>query len=230
MSNDSALPPELVLASMQGYSNTDSIVFSVATTNQWLMLLSASPARKGFLREKETLVLSVSLRTAFLVTGVVACPLLIVLCLSELARLNARYGAIAYDDRQVGTYDQLKATFNKLGVTGKFSNVFCASMTSGLFYASVTMPFETAKNRMASQRPDPLTKLLPYRSTTQVKRRTLSALLPRPKECFHFGMGELQCLPRLSCEWETVSGPTTSAAEGTQCSALSLWSSSRVPI
>jgi len=68
---------------------------------------------------------------------------------------------------QVGTYDQLKATFNKLGVTGKFSNVFCASMTSGLFYASVTMPFETAKNRMASQRPDPLTKLLPYRSTTQ---------------------------------------------------------------
>ena len=37
---------------------------------------------------------------------------------------------------------------------GTYGNVFCASMTSGLVYSLVTMPFETAKNLMAFQKPD----------------------------------------------------------------------------
>lgn len=68
---------------------------------------------------------------------------------------------------QVGTYDQFRIEFKKLGVTAELSNVFAASMASGLLYSLITMPFETAKNRMAFQRPDPVTKLLPYKSTIQ---------------------------------------------------------------
>ena len=51
------------------------------------------------------------------------------------------------------------------GVTGDLSLVFGASMTSGLLYSVITMPFETTKNRMAFQRPDPTTGILPYRSS-----------------------------------------------------------------
>lgn len=67
---------------------------------------------------------------------------------------------------QVGTYDQLKDSYRKIGVTGQFSNVFCSSMTAGFLYACVTMPFETAKNRMAFQKPDSAGKFM-YRSTIQ---------------------------------------------------------------
>ena len=35
---------------------------------------------------------------------------------------------------------------------------------AGLIYSIVTMPFETAKNRMTFQKPDPVTKEMPYRS------------------------------------------------------------------
>jgi hypothetical protein len=49
---------------------------------------------------------------------------------------------------QVGTYDQFRDSFRRLGVTQPSLNVFCAAMTSGLLYSVVTMPFETAKNRM----------------------------------------------------------------------------------
>jgi len=68
---------------------------------------------------------------------------------------------------QVGTYDQFKNSYKAMGITGEYSNVFAASMTSGLLYSVVTMPFETAKNRMAFQKPDPTTGILPYRSTVQ---------------------------------------------------------------
>ena len=51
--------------------------------------------------------------------------------------------------------------------TGTYGNVFAAAMTSGLFYATVTMPFESAKNRMAFQKPDSKTGKLPYTSTFQ---------------------------------------------------------------
>ncbi len=40
-------------------------------------------------------------------------------------------------------------------------------MTSGFLYAVITMPFETAKNRMAFQKPDPVTGVMPYRSAMQ---------------------------------------------------------------
>mmetsp|Transcript_265 Transcript_265/g.248 ORF Transcript_265/g.248 Transcript_265/m.248 type:complete len:304 (+) Transcript_265:17-928(+) len=68
---------------------------------------------------------------------------------------------------QIGTYDQFKTSFKKLGIDGHFSNVFCASMASGLLYSLVTMPFETAKNRMAFQHPDPVTGKMPYTGTIQ---------------------------------------------------------------
>lgn len=68
---------------------------------------------------------------------------------------------------QVGTYDQFRSTYKSWGITNPLMNVFAASMTSGLLYSIVTMPFETSKNRMAFQKPDPLTEVLPYRSTMQ---------------------------------------------------------------
>ncbi len=40
-------------------------------------------------------------------------------------------------------------------------------MTSGLLYSIATMPLEAAKNRMASQKPDPETGKFPYKSTLQ---------------------------------------------------------------
>eukprot|EP00906_Rhabdomonas_costata_P029433 RCo041536 len=67
---------------------------------------------------------------------------------------------------QVGTYDQFKSTYRSFGVPAGIPTEFCASMSSGLIYSIVTMPFETAKNRMAFQRPD-ASGVLPYRSTMQ---------------------------------------------------------------
>eukprot|EP01116_Phalansterium_solitarium_P004588 TRINITY_DN15617_c0_g1_i1.p1 TRINITY_DN15617_c0_g1~~TRINITY_DN15617_c0_g1_i1.p1 ORF type:complete len:314 (-),score=142.98 TRINITY_DN15617_c0_g1_i1:415-1356(-) len=70
---------------------------------------------------------------------------------------------------QIGTYDQFRDTYKKtLGLTG-FSNVFAASMTSGLIYSLITMPFETAKNRMAFQKPDASGQLA-YKTTLQTFR------------------------------------------------------------
>ena len=40
-------------------------------------------------------------------------------------------------------------------------------MTSGIIYSVLTMPLETTKNRMAFQKPDPVTGILPYRGTLQ---------------------------------------------------------------
>jgi solute carrier family 25 oxoglutarate transporter 11 len=69
---------------------------------------------------------------------------------------------------QVGTYDQFRELFKtKLGIKDEMKNVFCASMTSGFIYSVITMPLETTKNRMAFQKPDPVTNILPYRNTTQ---------------------------------------------------------------
>ena len=52
-------------------------------------------------------------------------------------------------------------------MTDAFQNVFGASMASGLIYSLVTMPLETAKNRMASQKIDPATGKLPFTGTVQ---------------------------------------------------------------
>jgi solute carrier family 25 (mitochondrial oxoglutarate transporter), member 11 len=43
-----------------------------------------------------------------------------------------------------------------MGITEQFQNTFCASMSAGLLYSIVTMPFETAKNAMAFQKADPV--------------------------------------------------------------------------
>jgi solute carrier family 25 oxoglutarate transporter 11 len=73
---------------------------------------------------------------------------------------------------QVATLDQFKEMYaSGLGQTkNSIPNVFCASMTSGLLYSIATMPLEASKNRMASQKPDPKTGLLPYKSTLQTMR------------------------------------------------------------
>jgi solute carrier family 25 oxoglutarate transporter 11 len=70
---------------------------------------------------------------------------------------------------QVATLDQFKGMYAYwLGQKkNSIPNVFCAAMTSGLIYSIATMPLEASKNRMASQKPDPKTGLLPYRSVFQ---------------------------------------------------------------
>ena len=67
---------------------------------------------------------------------------------------------------QVATYDQFKTYFKSLGITGLL-NQFAASMSAGLIYSVITMPFETAKNRMAFQKADPDTGKLRYVGTAQ---------------------------------------------------------------
>eukprot|EP01034_Spumella_vulgaris_P028784 gene28784-35705_t len=67
---------------------------------------------------------------------------------------------------QVSTNDQFKAMYRAYGLTNEKMNVFASSMTCGLVYATVTMPLETAKNRMAFQKRDHLQKdfVVKYRS------------------------------------------------------------------
>jgi len=73
---------------------------------------------------------------------------------------------------QVATLDQFKDLYASSFGQKKNSipNVFCASMTSGLLYSIATMPLEASKNRMASQKADPVTGKLPYVSTFQTMR------------------------------------------------------------
>lgn len=74
---------------------------------------------------------------------------------------------------QVGTYDQFKDLYKKIAHNDMLS-VFYASMTSGLIYSIVTMPFETAKNRMAFQRADPVTGRMPYTGAIQTMRSIIT--------------------------------------------------------
>ena len=71
---------------------------------------------------------------------------------------------------QVGTFDQNKELYDRYAglKRGTYPNVFAAAFTSGLLYSIITMPFESAKNRMAFQKPD-ANGVLPYRSTFQVR-------------------------------------------------------------
>lgn len=68
---------------------------------------------------------------------------------------------------QVGTYDQFRAYFKSVGVTSPLMNTFYAAFTSGLIYSVITMPLETAKNRMAFQKADPVTGKRPYTGALQ---------------------------------------------------------------
>eukprot|EP00949_MAST-11_sp_MAST-11-sp1_P003540 g3540.t1 len=77
---------------------------------------------------------------------------------------------------QVATFQQSKDFYEKnfsLKV-GSLPNVFCSSFTSGLVYSLATMPWESAKNRMAMQLPGP-DGVLPYRSTFQTIRKVASS-------------------------------------------------------
>jgi len=70
---------------------------------------------------------------------------------------------------QVGTNDQFKQFYRKHlpQGSGELLNTFFSAMSAGFIYSFVTMPFETAKNRMAFQKPDPVTGKLLYRGTLQ---------------------------------------------------------------
>lgn len=74
---------------------------------------------------------------------------------------------------QVGTYDQFRGVYKRMGFTHDLQNVFCAAMTSGLIYATVTMPLETCKNRMAFQKADSNGKL-PFTSTPQALKKIVA--------------------------------------------------------
>merc|ERR1711892_1136635 len=63
-------------------------------------------------------------------------------------------------------FDAIMRIAKEDGISG-IANQFCSSMSAGLIYSIVTMPFETAKNRMAFQKLDPITKEMPYRGTFQ---------------------------------------------------------------
>jgi len=73
---------------------------------------------------------------------------------------------------QVGTYDQFKSLFSSWGINGN-SNVAFSSMIAGLVYTTIAMPFESAKNRMACQKPS-ADGVLPYRSTFQTIAKVVS--------------------------------------------------------
>ena len=77
---------------------------------------------------------------------------------------------------QVATMDQFKDLYATLlhQTLNSIPNVFSAAMTSGLIYSLATMPLEATKNRMASQRLDPVTGKLPYTSIIQTVK-TISA-------------------------------------------------------
>jgi solute carrier family 25 oxoglutarate transporter 11 len=66
---------------------------------------------------------------------------------------------------QVATFDQFKILFSPF-LGGGLSNTFASSMSAGLVYSLITMPLETAKNRMAFQKPD-ASGVMPYRTTVQ---------------------------------------------------------------
>ena len=74
---------------------------------------------------------------------------------------------------QVATLDQFKDLYASWLNQKKNSipNVFCSAMTAGFIYSIATMPLEASKNRMASQKPDPVTGKLPYTGTLQLMRK-----------------------------------------------------------
>eukprot|EP00301_Raphidiophrys_heterophryoidea_P002364 c11099_g1_i1.p1 GENE.c11099_g1_i1~~c11099_g1_i1.p1 ORF type:complete len:298 (+),score=78.08 c11099_g1_i1:100-993(+) len=78
--------------------------------------------------------------------------------------------AVLVGGTQVATYDQFKVVYANLGVPKGISLQFCASMSAGLVYSLITMPFESTKNRMAFQRPDPQTGKLLYTGVFQTIR------------------------------------------------------------
>jgi len=73
--------------------------------------------------------------------------------------------AMVVGGTQVATYDQFKQLY-KPYLGGGLTNTFISSMSAGLIYSLITMPLETAKNRMAFQKPNSK-GVLPYTSTMQ---------------------------------------------------------------
>lgn len=73
--------------------------------------------------------------------------------------------AMVVGGTQVATFDQFKQLFSPVLGSG-LQNTFASSMSAGLIYSLITMPLESAKNRMAFQKPDAAGKL-PYSSTIQ---------------------------------------------------------------
>jgi len=74
--------------------------------------------------------------------------------------------AMVVGGTQVATYDQFKLLYKDAGLGSGLVNQFASSMSAGLIYSLITMPLETAKNRMAFMKPDASGKL-PYTGTVQ---------------------------------------------------------------
>eukprot|EP01134_Creolimax_fragrantissima_P006824 CFRG6824T1 len=68
---------------------------------------------------------------------------------------------------QVATYDQFKEMYRNVGIKGDVANVTASAFSAGLLYSIITMPFESSKNRMCFQTPDPVTGKLLYNGTLQ---------------------------------------------------------------
>ncbi|KAL1511027.1 hypothetical protein AB1Y20_005852 [Prymnesium parvum] len=77
--------------------------------------------------------------------------------------------AMVVGGTQVATYDQFKVLYSSVGCGTGLANQFASSMSAGLIYSLITMPLETAKNRMAFMKPDSTGKM-PYTNTLQTVR------------------------------------------------------------
>ena len=106
---------------------------------------------------------------------------------------------------QIGTFDHFKHWFASMGVTSQFGNVAAASFGAGFVYSVVTMPFETAKNRLAFQRPDAVTGKRPFTGAVSAMRSVLSTqgvrglwagFVPYYTRCSVFSVGMF-----VSLEW-----------------------------
>ena len=79
-------------------------------------------------------------------------PSRITFCINQVQDLTPTSSPIPFFSFWKPFLPFLSTIISALSVT-----VFYASMTSGLIYSVITMPLETAKNRMAFQKPDAVT-------------------------------------------------------------------------
>ena len=59
----------------------------------------------------------------------------------------------------MGNTSGIPQLYQSMGMGSGLLNQFASSMSAGLIYSLITMPLETAKNRMAFQTADPAGKL-----------------------------------------------------------------------
>lgn len=117
---------------------------------------------------------------------------------------------------QIGAYDHFKEFFRSVGVAGQLANVTVSSFAAGAVYSSITMPFETAKNRLAFQRADSSGRL-PYTGTLQCMRSCVAAggvsslwagFTPYYTRCCTFSVVMFLAVEYLRAVYATLSSPS----------------------